>query len=106
MMDRLFATALYAVTVEADGALFIVDLRDGTSVALNGAAAEIWRGLVVGRPPAQIAVDLAARFGIDEKRAQGDVAAFLSTLVARGFVHERALGDAGQSPRAPSARLR
>jgi len=86
MMDLSFATPLHAVTVEVAGAAYIVDLRAGTSVALNRAAALIWRGLVAGQTPAQVARELAAGFAIDEPRARADVAAFLSTLVARGLV--------------------
>jgi len=97
-MDTLFATALHAVTVEVDGAPVIVDLREGTSVALNGAAAAIWRGLVRGRSPAQVARELAAGFGIDEQRAEADVAAFLSTLAARGLVREGLLDPPGAGP--------
>jgi len=93
-MDPLFATALHAVTVEVEGAAVIVDLREGTSLALNGAAAVIWRGLVRGRSPAQIARELVAGFGIDEKRAQSDVAAFLATLAARGLVRAELLEGA------------
>lgn len=86
MMDPLFATALHAVTVEVGGTTFVVDLREGTSVAFNGAAAAIWRGLVRGRSPGGIAADLASSFAVDEARARTDVAAFLSTLAARGLV--------------------
>jgi len=88
MSDRLFGTALHALTVQVEGALFVVDLRDGGCFELNGAAAVIWRGLVGGRPPAEISRELAARFGIDEPRAQADVAAFVSGLAARGLVRE------------------
>ena len=98
MMDPLFATALHALTVEIEGAPFIVDLQEGTSVALNGAAAAIWRGLVRGRSPAQIARGLAAGCGFDEQRAQADVAAFLSTLAVRGLVREGLLEPPGAGP--------
>ena len=89
MMAPAFATALHALTVEVEGSVFVVDLRDGTSVALNGAAATIWRGLVRLQPPQQIAAALAAAFGIDERRAHADVSAFLATLIERGLVDMR-----------------
>jgi len=91
MPGPLFATALHAVTVEVEGATFIVDLRRGTSVALNGAAVFIWRGLVRGQSPTQIARALAATFGIDEPRAQADVSAFLATLAGQGLIDESLL---------------
>ena len=89
------ATALHAVTVEVMGEPVIVDLREGTSIALNGTAAAIWRGLVRGQAPTQIARDLAAAFGIEEQRARADVAAFLSTLARRGLVGEGLLDPPG-----------
>lgn len=97
-MDPLFATALHAVTVEVEGAAVIVDLREGTSVALNGAAALIWRGLVRGRSPAQVAGELVVAFGIDEQRARSDVAAFVATLTARGLVREGLLEALADGP--------
>lgn len=93
MMDRLFATALHAVTVEVKGEPFIIDLRQGTSVALNGAAVTIWRGIARGRSPAEISRELVAAFGIDDRRAQADVTAFLSVLTSRGLVREELPGD-------------
>jgi len=98
MMDELFATALHALTVDVEGGPVIVDLRDGTSVALNDVAAAIWRGVVRGEPAADVSRELASRFAIDEQRASADVAAFLSTLAARGLVHDR-VGPRGDERR-------
>jgi hypothetical protein len=91
MIDPLFATALHALTVEVEGALYIVDLREGTCFGLNGTAASIWRGLVDGRSPADVARELAAGFRVDQARARADVAALISALVARGLVMDGVL---------------
>ncbi len=84
-----FATAIHAIGVELDGAVVVVDMRDGGCLALNPAAARIWRGLERELGPDEIASDLASHFGIDAARAAADVASLVAGLKARGLLNQR-----------------
>lgn len=69
-----------------EGELALFDTRDGSYHALNASAAEIWRGLAAGTPPADLAARLAARYGAPEDEVVSGVASFVEDALARGLL--------------------
>jgi len=65
--------------MDPDGAV-LLDLKRGKYFSLNGVAAEIWTALEAGRTRSEIAVELAAAYGVPEARVSGDVDAFMARL--------------------------
>lgn len=72
-------------SISADG-LVLLDVRGGVVLASNTVGARIWQLLENGATVAGAAGKLVEEYGIAHERANGDVAAFVATLVARGLV--------------------
>ena len=68
------------------GELAVFDARDGQYHVLNPSAAAIWTAIAAGTPVAQIAADLAARFGVAEAAMRADVDAFVTDALQLGLL--------------------
>jgi hypothetical protein len=64
----------------------VLDLEKSTYLKLNGTARMLWEGLSTSSTEVELVAVLAARFGIAEERAAGDVAEFLSDLRRRDLL--------------------
>lgn len=71
------------------GELALLDARDGTYLALNGTAADIWRALADGLAPDAIAATLAERHGAPLDVVTRDVAEFLADAQGKGLLEDR-----------------
>ncbi len=70
--------------IEGQVVLMLPDQSD--LFTLNGSGALVWGLLVEGRPLAEAAAQIAARYGIPLERARADVAALVSALLERDAV--------------------
>jgi coenzyme PQQ synthesis protein D (PqqD) len=86
-MTSPFTTAVHAISAEVGALVVIVDLRDNSSFELNATGSRVWRCLERDLQPADIAKDLAAHFGIDEKRAAVDVSALIDQWREHGLLN-------------------
>ncbi len=68
-----------------DGEAVLIDLEQGTALGLNPSASFLWARLTTHDLDA-LARELTQAFDIDLAQARADVAAFVDTLHARGFV--------------------
>lgn len=82
------APALPAHLLHADfeGATVLIDLRNQHCMALEGAAAEMWRALVAGIAPAAAASALAARYEAPLSQLEQDLCTFREALQAAGYL--------------------
>ena len=64
----------------------VLDLEKSTYLKLNGSARVLWEGLSTSSTEVELVAALAARFGIAEERAAGDVAEFVSDLRRRDLL--------------------
>jgi len=69
-----------------DDELVIVDLKGGEYFALDAIGASMWSALVSGKTPAQVAVELAAKYEAEEKQVLGDCVRLVGDLVGRGLL--------------------
>lgn len=58
----------------------------GQMFKANVVGALIWRGIEAGRPPAALARDLVAQYGVTADRAQDDIVRFMAELRAAGLL--------------------
>ena len=88
-MDQLRYRVSPAVraSVSTDG-LVLLDVHGGLVLASNPIGARIWTLIAQTRTCHQIAQQLTDDYGVPLDRAKTDVEAFVSALVARGFVSE------------------
>lgn len=68
------------------GELALFDVRDGRYHALNGTAAEIWRGIAAGQEPAEIAADLRARHDASPGEIEQAVDDFIAAARDKGLL--------------------
>jgi hypothetical protein len=68
------------------GEAVLLDLHGRRLAGLNATGSFLFPLLDGGRTAADLAAAVAARFGVERARAEGDVAAFLADLARRGFV--------------------
>lgn len=85
--DRVRVSPLVRASTTADG-LVLLDVRGGLVLASNVVGARIWQLIEDERGTGEIAICIAAEFGIDRERAARDVGAFVAALSARGIVVE------------------
>lgn len=64
----------------------ILDLEGSVYLKLNGSARVLWERLAESASEAELATALVQRFGIDEARANADVAAFIGELRRRDLL--------------------
>jgi PqqD family protein of HPr-rel-A system len=68
------------------GELALFDTRDGRYHALNGTAAEIWRGIAAGQEPAEIAADLRTRHDAPDEEIEQAVEDFIAAARDKGLL--------------------
>lgn len=68
------------------GELALFDLRDGRYHALNGTAAEIWRGIAAGQSPSEIVTGLRARHDAPDGAIEQAVDEFIANARDRGLL--------------------
>lgn len=66
--------------------LLVTHVAGSTVLSLNEAGALLFRRLVDGETPDELAAALSDRYGIELDRAKEDVASFLDGLQARGLL--------------------
>ena len=71
---------------EFDGELIILDLQQGEYYALDAVGTQMWKHLVDGRSPAEIASVLQPEYKVEEAMLLKDVLVLLNELRARHLV--------------------
>jgi hypothetical protein len=71
-----------------EGEVIALDVASATYFATAGSGAVLWRALVDGARPEELASALAAEFDVDLGTARADVDRFLADLRARGLVED------------------
>ncbi|HSB85445.1 MAG TPA: PqqD family protein [Ilumatobacteraceae bacterium] len=66
----------------------VLDLRGSVYLKLNGSGRVLWECLAEPRSDSQLVTVLIETYGIDEKRAASDVAAFVEELRRRELVED------------------
>jgi hypothetical protein len=70
------------------GEVVALDLEHSQYLGVNAAGRVLWVSLASGATEPQMVAALSSRFGIDQGRAQADVAAFLRDARSRGLLEE------------------
>jgi hypothetical protein len=73
---------------EVDEEVVILDRRSWNYLGVNGSGVLLWKQLISGASPSQLAECLHDAYGIDVEVAQRDVEAFLKTLSAHSLLVE------------------
>ena len=76
-------------SISPDG-LVLLDVAAGAVFAANPVGARIWQLLDEQRTTPEIVRQLVRDYDVAADRAEGDVAAFVAALVARGLLTEQA----------------
>jgi hypothetical protein len=84
--DVRVAASEHVRSRQFDDELVIVDLEGGEYFALDAIGASMWSALVAGKTPAQVAVELAAKYEAEEKQVLGDCVRLVGDLVGRGLL--------------------
>jgi hypothetical protein len=64
----------------------VLDLKGSVYLKLNGSGRVLWESLAQPRTDAELAAVLVDKFGIDQKLAAADVAAFVEQLRSRDLL--------------------
>ena len=78
----------WAVTEAVAGETVLLDPVGDRYLRLNSSGAALWALLAEPRTAAELAADLAERFGLDAATAERDAEAFLQALRARELIRE------------------
>jgi hypothetical protein len=73
-----------------EGEIIILDRRNWSYLSVNDSGAALWPLMVEGTDRAALVEALRATFGIDERQAQADVAAFLRMLADHDLLEDSA----------------
>jgi len=85
--DMRFAIDREAIATKViDGEAIIINLASGLYYSADGVGALVWERLVAGQSAAEIMDALGETFGMDRDQLGGDVASFVSSLLAEGLV--------------------
>ncbi len=84
--DTIVTRAEQVVSERLAGGTVLLDPLGDSYVRLNATAGLLWDALAEPSNAASLASALAAGYGIDESRAEADVAAFLTEMQAKGLV--------------------
>jgi hypothetical protein len=74
-----------------DEELVMLDLQRGEYFSLNGTGARIWRDLVGGASPSEIAASLASEYAIPQEDVLHDCVLFVDDLLERGLLERTSL---------------
>jgi hypothetical protein len=83
--ERFRPSPAVRASISGDG-LVLLDVDGGLVLASNAVGARIWQLIEQQRTTGEIARQLADDYAVPMERAQGDVAAFVADLRARGLV--------------------
>lgn len=83
--DRFCVTSAVRASVSDDG-LVLLDVQGGLVLMSNPVGARIWQLMEQRQTCVEIAAQLAEDYRVVPERALNDVTAFLTALIARGFV--------------------
>ncbi|MGH7279880.1 MAG: PqqD family protein [Polyangiaceae bacterium] len=72
-----------------DGDLVILDLDRGDYFGVNEVGARLWTGLVAGRTPREVALELGEEFDVDASTLLEDLVSLTQDFLARGLVRPR-----------------
>ena len=84
--DRRLAATGHVHSREFDGEIVILDFSGGRYFSLDEIGTRIWKGLVDGATPREIATAIASEFAVDPERALADVTSLVDELIAKGLV--------------------
>jgi hypothetical protein len=76
----------YVISETIEGETIVIHLTTGTYYSLQGTGAEVWESIAGAASAAEIAGDLAARYGIDPAEAEAAVTAVLGDLQAEDLI--------------------
>jgi len=71
-----------------DGEAIIINLASGLYYSTDGVGAVVWERLAAGQSAAEILAALGETFGVGRDQLDGDVASFVSSLLAEGLVSQ------------------
>jgi hypothetical protein len=69
-----------------DGELVILDLARGDYFGVNEVGARLWIGLVAGRTPREIAMEIHGDYEVSPELLLADLVSLTHELIARGLV--------------------
>ncbi len=72
----------------SDDGLVLLDIDRGVVLSANAIGARIWELIELGQNASDIAARIASDYGVPQERVQGDVRAFIGSLVARELIVE------------------
>jgi hypothetical protein len=106
--ERLVPNTGQVVGEVIDGEAIIIDLASGVYYSMPGAGGYLWALLEEGRPLADAAAAIAARYAVPVDRARADVERVADELLAHGLVVQGgppspARSGAAPGPEAPHA---
>lgn len=71
---------------QIDDEVVLLDTRQGTYLALNSSAAQLWTALACGASREDLAGILVETYGIEKRQATEDAEEFISSLAERGLL--------------------
>ncbi|MBS2039144.1 PqqD family protein [bacterium] len=80
MVEHGYAVSPDIAHREIEGQLLLLLPDDSYLYTLNASGQLIWKGLMQGRPPADLVQEICTTFGIGERQAEKDVNLFISQL--------------------------
>jgi hypothetical protein len=92
MLPKIRITEGVRSTITPDGAI-LMDIKGGQMITLNPVGSIIWQGLAEGRSQEQIAIGLAAEFGVPAEQTLADVREFLEQLHIKKLIRASETGS-------------
>jgi hypothetical protein len=83
---RFRVNSPYVISETIQGETIIIHLTTGTYYSLQGSGAEVWESIAGSASAAEIAADLAERYGVDATGAEASVIALLNDLQAEELI--------------------
>ena len=71
-----------------DDEIVVLDLEASAYLAVNNTGARLWPLLAAGSSHALLVEELASRFGVEDRQARADVAAFVDRLRSLSLIVE------------------
>jgi hypothetical protein len=72
-----------------DGDLVLLDLARGDYFGVNEIGARLWEGLVAGKTPREIAVEIQPDYEVSSETLLADLEKLTTELVTRGLIRRR-----------------
>ncbi len=85
--DMRFSIDREAIATKViDGEAIIINLASGLYYSTDGVGAFIWERLTTAQPATEILAALDESYGVDRDQLHGDLASFVSNLLAEGLI--------------------